>query len=383
MVSMTQRYRFVLSLVATACLCLGAQSALCASADYTFQQITRSGRTFDPFGFEAPVLNNTGSLAFNATRTFSGSGIFRSRGRPGFLTTIAQQADFSRFGSPSINAAGHVGFEASPRNVSGEGIFRGNGGPIQTIAGSGDVGDFDFVNAGPSINASLRVAFIGERIVGSDFIDGVYAGDGGPVTAIYDATGPFADFIGNPSLNDKGQAAFLAVLDTGVGGLFLGSGGAVTTVADDTGAFTSVFGFSDPALNEQGQVAFRAGTNSETGDNPSGSTGEGIFLFTGGTLVTIFEGSFNDFSSLGDPSLNNGGQVAFVVEPTFGEQILVTGSDFVADRVIGTGDLLLGRTISTVLFSREGLNDAEQLAFTAFFKDGSAGVFLATPLNGR
>lgn len=259
---MTLCYRLAFSLVATAWLVAVAQSVQCAPADYTFHQIARSDETFDPFGFEAPVLNNEGAVAFNATRPTGQSGIFRGFGSA--LATIALEDGFSRFGSPSINPLGHVGFEASLRNIRGEGIFRGNRDMITKIAATRDAGDFDFVNARPSINASRLVAFIGERIVNNNFIDGVYVGDGGPVAAIYDTRGVFADFTGNPSLNDFGEAAFLATLDTGGGGLFLGSGGEVTTVADETGIFTSVFGFSDPSLNERGEVAFRAGTNVET-----------------------------------------------------------------------------------------------------------------------
>ncbi len=94
-------------------------------------------------------------------------------------------------------------------------------------------------------------------------------------------------------------------------------------------------------------------------------------------------GGSETFASLGDPALNNRGQVAFIVEPQFGQQILVTGPDFVDDRVIGTGDKLAGRSITNVVFAREGLNDAGQLGFTAFFKDGSSGVFVATPRLSR
>jgi len=151
-----------------------------------------------------------------------------------------------------------VGFEASLENISGEGIFRGDGGPITRIAGTRDACDFDFVNARPVLNASRVGAFIGKRIVGDTSIDGAYAGDGGPASAIYDATAPYAGFTGNPSLNNYGQAAFLATLDNGVSELFLGSGGEVTTVVNDTAQFTSAFGFSDPSLNERGEVAFRA-----------------------------------------------------------------------------------------------------------------------------
>lgn len=193
---------------------IAVRTARSAPADYSFHQIAFSGDVFDPFGFEAPALNNAGFVAFNASRTNGQSAILRGNGGP--LTTIAVEDRFRRFGSPSINPSGQVGFEASFRNISGEGIFRGDGGPITTVAGTRDAGTFDFVNARPSLNASPSAAFIGERIVEDSFIDGVYAGDGGAVAAIYDATGPFADFTGNPSLNDCGQAAFLATLDSGV-----------------------------------------------------------------------------------------------------------------------------------------------------------------------
>jgi hypothetical protein len=379
---MSRRSRLTLGISLLAVL---AANAAPAAAQYTFTPIAVSGLLFDPFGFDVPALNSAGlvtsqgampdpdPLGFNPI-----AGIFRSNGTT--LTTIALEGPFTRFGDVTINAAGQVGFEGT-RSQPGrdpQGIFRGTGGPVDVIALTTPSGDFDFVNAGPSIDALGRVAFIGERIVGGDFVDGVWAGDGGPVAAIYDDLGAFTDFIGNPSLNDAGFAAFLAQLGTGVTGLFLGSGGAFITVADDAGVFTSAFGFSDPSLNEAGQVAFRAGTNPDVADN-SGSTAEGIFLYSGGTVTPIVEGDFATIAALGDPSLNNVGEVAFILEPTFGSQYLLTGPDLAADRVIATGDVLFGRTVTSILFGREGLNDAGQLAFTAFFDDGSSAVVLATP----
>lgn len=367
--------RFFSFLITAISTCL-APSPHAQAQTYVFQPIALSDSTFDPFGFGAPVLNNGGFVAFNGTFTDGTTGIFRSNGSS--LITIAVENGFSRFGDPTINNAGQVGFEASLRTPNGEGIFRGDGGAATMIAGTRNAGDFDFVNAGPSINAAGRIAFIGERIVGGNFLDGVYAGDGGAVTAIYDTTGAFSDFTGNPSLNDNGAAAFLARINSGVGGLFVGSGGAFQTVADDSGIFTEVFGFSDPSLNERGDVAFTAGTNPDPSD-PSGSTGTGVFVSRNGTLTTVIEGDFSQIASLSDPSLNNEGEVAFVLSPDFTQQFLLTGSDLTGDRVIGTGDLLLGRTITSLTFSREGLNDSGQLTFTAFFDDGTSGVFLATP----
>jgi hypothetical protein len=350
--------------------------AQAATADYTFERVVPRGALSDPPGLSMVALADDGSTAFGATRKGGQSGLFRV-GRK--HAVIARDRDFSRFGDVSINARGQVAFEGSPEGARGEGIFRGKGREVVQIAGTRDVGDFDFVRTGPAINTQGRVAFSGERIVDGDFIDGVYAGTGGPVQAIYDTTGPFRDFSGNPAINDDDTFAFLASLSNGVGGLFIGKGGKdFVTAADDTGPLTGVLGFSDPSLNDRGEVAFRAGTNPNFRDNGS-STGGGIFLYTGGQLTTVIEGTFSEYFSFGEPSLNNLGHLAFTVEPTFGEQILVTGADLVEDRVIGTGDTLGQRTVSGIVFTRDGYNDAGQLAFVAHFSDGTSGIFLATP----
>ena len=78
----------------------------------------------------------------------------------------------------------------------------------------------------------------------------------------------------------------------------------------------------------------------------------------------MIQGGFSEYFSIGEPSLNNKGQVAFVVEPAFGNSILVTGPDLVG-----------------IAFSREGYNDAGQLAFIAFFTDGTSAPHGATPSN--
>jgi hypothetical protein len=348
-----------------------------APTSYEFERLIPRGQLAHPPGLNMVALAADGSAAFGATRSGGHrEGLFRTGTAP---AQIARERDFSRFGDVAINARGQVAFEGSPEDAVGEGIFRGNGRKIVLIAGTRDVGDFDFVRASPSINAHGVVAFSGERIVGGDFIDGVYVGTGGPVRPAYDTTRAFRDFSGNPAINDQDTVAFLATRTNGVGGLFMGTGGKdFVTVADDTGPLTGVLGFSDPSLNERGEVAFRAGTNEDFDDNGS-STGGGVFLYTGGQLSTVLEGPFSEFFSFGDPSLNNLGQVAFVVEPTFGQQILVTGPDLVEDRVIGTGDALGTHTVSGIVFTRDGYNDAGQLAFVAYFTDGSSNIILATP----
>jgi hypothetical protein len=345
---------------------LAAVAAAPAHAQYAFTPVALSVDGFDPFAFGTPALNAGGAVAFTAGMDRLTS-VFRYDA--GSLTTIAStRSAFTRFGDVSINTAGQVGFEGSFRNITGEGIFRGDGSSVVTIAGTRSAGAFDFVNAGPSLNALGVVAFNGALKAG--FVDGIYVGSGGPVTALYDDRGPADNFNGNPSLNDLGYVAFSGGLAGGPNGIFLGNGGPLTTLADDSnGFFTFFFG---PSLNEHNDVAFYAATK--------GGTAHGIFFSHAGIVTPIVQGDFTQFASLGfDPSLNNVGQVAYIAEPTFGSQILAVGADPIAGRVLGTGDTLFGRIVSGVALSREGLNDAGQLAFTAFFDDGSAGIFLATP----
>lgn len=353
-----------------------AGPASAAVTDYDFAPLVQRQAPSGPASAGVPALADNGRAAQTAELRGNARGLMRTEGDTAVL--LARGRQFDRFGGVSINRRGQVAFEGSPADGLGEGIYRADGQRIELIAGSRDLGDFDFVGLRPSINRRGQVAFIGERIVGGQYVDGVWLGEGGPVQALADENGPLDDFTGDPSLNDRGEVAFLARMDSGVGGLFISDGSRLTQVADDSGILTGIYGFSDPALNNRGEVAFSAGTNPDPGDN-GGSTGSGIFLWRNGVLNTVLQGTLAEYFTLRQPSLNNLGQIAFVVEPTFADQILVTGPDLVRDRVIGRGDRVGGRLVKGVLFGREGLNDAGQLAFTAIFADGSSQGFLATP----
>ena len=87
-------------------------------------------------------------------------------------------------------------------------------------------------------------------------------------TRIADDTGPLGEIGISPvAINDTGQVAFLANLNTGEPVLLVGSGGALMTVADAAGRFRllgfataadfqkSTHGF--PSINGLGQVTFR------------------------------------------------------------------------------------------------------------------------------
>lgn len=352
-------------------------AALSATADYVFEPLFPQADQAQLLSMERPALSPTGVAAMYVDLPGNKQALFSAQAG-GPYAALATSAQFDRFGGVDINASGQVAFEGSPAGVIGEGIFRRDGEQLVRIAGTRDAGDFDFVNTHPSINRRGAVAFVGERIVGGSYISGVWIGDGRAVRSMFDELGAFSDFAGNPALNDRGEVAFQAVLDSGVIGVFKGKAGAYQTVADNTSDLHLVFGFSDPAINDRGDVAFMAGTNLD-GDGGGGATGFGVYVWRDGVLRTVLQQPLSEVFSMGQPAINNRGGVAFIVEPRYTEQILVTGPDPLLDRVIGRGDRLGGRVVKGVLFGRDGLNDAGQVAFVAVFSDGSTRAYLATP----
>lgn len=357
--------RAILTLAAAAA-CAGAAAA---TGDYVFTPLLPRAALGQSTENGVPALSAAGLGVLEASLRGPAGGLVRVGGSAPRL--VATQQQFNRFGEVALNAGGQVAFEGSPDNAFGEGIFRSDGQRLVQVAGTRDLGDFDFVNVGPSLNARGQVAFIGERIVGGRYIAGVWAGSGGPVRPLADETGEMDYFSGNPALNAALDVAFLGGRDDGVYGVFLARRGlALQTVFDSraTGAFV----YSDPVINEAAEVAFGTYYN-----RPQGGVVYGIHLYSGGVLRTVAQAS--GIFGFRQPSLNNRGEVAFIVEPNYPDQVLVTGPDLVADRVIGTGDRLGGREVRGVLFGRQGLNDEGQLAFTAVFRDGSTRAYLATP----
>jgi len=186
----------------------------------------------------APAINNAGTVAFTINPGgAAGSGVFAGNGGP--LTTIvtgslSSSSPVGFTGVVSINNSGTVAFAAA---AGAQGIYTGSGGPLTTIH-SGYGGD-------PSINNAGTVAFFGP---GS-----VLSSNGGVPTTIATVGGAFQGFIGGaPAINNAGTVAFLAILG-GSEGVFTGNGGPLTTISTGIGGI-NVF----PSINDTGTVAFTA-----------------------------------------------------------------------------------------------------------------------------
>lgn len=235
--------------------------------------IATTADDFNRFGFE-PTVNNEGVVAFKADLdtfdTFdTENGLFSGRdGKRANITTYylssnSQFSEFSTLSRPSINNLGNIAFEESV-DSGGSGIFVTEGSSFKTIAAPDPN-----VNVGrPNLNDSGTVAF--HRFFNDRAGEELVTGNGGPLTVVADTSGPFQSFgfflgFTPPALNNNGDVAFLADLDSGGSGIFVGPDPATDQViaTGDTldGTTVANLRFCDEGLNDSGQLAFQATFN--------------------------------------------------------------------------------------------------------------------------
>lgn len=193
-------------------------------------------------------------------------------------------------------------------------------------------------------------------------------------TRIADDTGSLGEIGISPvAINDAGQVAFLANLDTGETVLFVGSGGALTTIAGTSDRFRrlgfptvfdrerSTHGF--PSINGLGQVTFGA-TRTDGGS--------GIFADAEGA-ITIIDNTVA-FAFDGDPFSSGAGSLTTV------EATVVIANRLRHAIVVGNGGPLtsIADTSGTfsVLDADPRINVSGQVAFHGIRQDGSEGIFV-------
>ncbi|MEH2256810.1 MAG: choice-of-anchor tandem repeat NxxGxxAF-containing protein [Nostoc sp.] len=138
-------------------------------------------------------------------------------------------------------------------------------------------------------------------------------------------------------------------------------------------------GFSEVGINNTGTVIFDASRKDGK---------EGIFTGNGETITTIADIS-SSFSRFIRNEINDNNQLAFGATLRNGAKNvfidgIFTGSDPIADKVIGIGDSLLGGTVTNLFFG-ESINNSGQIPFFAELIDDSGktitGVFCADPVS--
>jgi len=264
-------------------------------------------------------------------------------------------------------------------------------------------GTFTVIQA-PAFNNSGNSAFGANISGGTNF--GMFIGTSSGITKVAvtggsaPGGGTFSDFtsaVTPPAINSSGQIAFIAST-TGASspgkGLYLASISSVSSIAlagtsaPGGGVFAT---FNLPSLNNSGNAAFVAST--------TGGAGTGIFVSTSTGLKNValqggnapgggIFGQFSTSTSAGNQiSFNNAGLVAFsAFNQTSTNIYLGDGTDLI--RAAAAGDTIGGLVANSVSLaaasgSQESglspLNDFGQVAFRASFSGGKSGIFIYTP----
>jgi hypothetical protein len=193
-------------------------------------------------------------------------------------------------------------------------------------------------------------------------------------TRIASDTAPLGEIgIAPVAINDAGQVAFLANLNTGESGLFVGSGGPLTAVADTSARFRQL-GFPDfadrqksthgfPSINGLGQVTFGA---------VRADGGSGIFAGVDGAIPII--DNTVAFAFDGDPFSSGSGSLT-TVEATVAiahrlRQAIVVGNGGPLTNIADTSQTF------SVLDADPRINRFGQVVFHGIRQDGSEGIFV-------
>lgn len=328
------------------------------SVGATFTNVTDStSPIFKGFG-AYPTINDSGEVAYNAELDAGGIGIFKTDVN-GNTVKIADDGT----GAPSINNAGEV---ASRQFVGAEvQLYKGtSSAALQTITQTGN-----YFNSFPGYTylADTGISvFYATRSPASPVLRGIYAGIGiGQTAQVIDSTGVFNSFGANPSINNAGEVAFSASLDTPVGGIWVGNtSGNNATQPVITMQTSSLYNFDGaPFINDNGEIAFLAN-----------EVGPAVFMINqdGSNLRKIAD-SAGEFSQLRSPVTNNVGTFVFFAFTDQGGHGIFTGPDVLANKIIATGDPLFGSTVASLGFFR-GLSNDNQIAFFYSLADGRSGI---------
>ena len=288
----------------------GVQVILRAETDGRLTTIADNTGRFQFFGAN-PSINDAGDISFAAGLEKGGEAILVTKGKNVKTVARTESDRFGFFGfNTSLNNSGDVAFtaELDEEFDFDEGTFVGDG-KIRTIY-LASTSQFIGTDSRRSLNDGGQIAF--EEAL-DDFTFGIFRSDGNGFVTIADENTPGIGSVADPQLNNAGMVVFVAFLE-GEGNrsaIMTGSGGPLTTVADTDGPFSEFAFFGGPSINDGGEVAFGAtldsgGSGIFTGPDPAADRVVGTGDILDGSVVTN--------TTVCSEGLNNAGQIVFVAQ---------------------------------------------------------------------
>ncbi len=374
-----------------------------------------------------PTINNVGQamIGVNLTGTSDGStqGFLRGDGSGPVTALFRDHTPAFGLGGGTIgsisswtygdNSAVTVNTTITgSSDGSTRGIFQGNGSTVAVIVreknGAVGPGGGTFTSAleSPVSNSFGHVAFkAGLTGTSNGSFSGVFRSASGTMTNIardnqtVPTGGTITGFFGIPQLNNAGQVAFTATLNSADGatrGVFRGDGvGPLATIARHLqsapggGVFGAGFESGDMLMNNSGQVLFQAPLIGAPDFSAFGLfRGDGSSLTAIARQGQVMPGGGNIFTIAADAAFNNTGAALYNATLANASDdhglFLSDGRDTLA--VVRKAQALGGSTVVNFNISQftyaggfNSINDAGQVVYTANLADGSNGVFRYTP----
>ncbi len=341
-----------------------ATASFAQSSSYNFVRLT----SFEPLTpvpgggisvYQVTALSDSGRVAFTTERPGPSRSIVVSDGTSSLILGDTA-GPIAAFSTPDINGSDQVS-SRTILDAGGDQIVFGDASPLTTI-----VGPYENLGNSTGLNDSGVVVFSAE--FGPSGAS-VTTFDGNVFSTIEDESGPFY-FFADPVINNSGQVAYVAVSDSVTPrfrAIRFFDGTSISTIVDSSG------GFPRPSLSDSGEIAYMV------------SAEEVIRSFDGASTTLVADTS-GPFASLGPPTLNNAGAIAFAATTDDGRTTINVHQGGTVTEVISTGDTLDGKTIGAtsafLLFGTDAFNNDGSLAFTAVFSDSTSAVYRADPIDG-
>ncbi len=319
--------------------------------------IAETGDRFVDFMPYVASVNDRGVVAFQATLSGGGSGVYRGTGGP-IAAAIEHGAD------AVVDIISHPDIDASGSACCYANLTRGGRSVILVRDGRISVLAEDCGPLGPAMNDQGTVAYRANPGSGAS---GVFTWSEGSIACIASTSGRFSAFHGLPVIDRRGAVAFRADLTAGGQAICVGDGGTLTTIAETGEVFSDLGRF--PSTNEAGEVAFTA--TLQDGQM-------GVFVASEGRIATIID-TGERFESFRGALLDGVGRVVFYATPRGGSLGVFTGPDPVADQVISLGAPLFGSTVVDFALNPVSINGVGQLALRVRLADERQLVVRADP----
>ena len=339
--------------------------AFAVPVEYDFVSLFSSNTTLPSFIVTLPSINNSGNVAYvrrgDAVHSFDPI-LVRHDGTAENVITQGALASGGRSTDINDNGAIIIGKDTGALNR-----FNANGTVTTLTTADGTAGTpFSSFGIFPSINNNGEVAAKVTTNGNTAFEIRRFGGasDAANTGTLIERVGNPADpgdlhhTLGDPDINDAGVVAFK-------GTDFAAPGHVKVLTGDGTG----------PVSDAADLSVLNGNSSSEARINNSGAVAagqaSGVLTAQGGAVNIIDDGLIGNYQSTRRVGFNNFGGVVFdatvrndIGDSTKnGQQGLFTGADHVDDKVIQTGDTVLGGTVNEIRFVGNGTNDLGQVAF--------------------